>query len=207
MTDRHSSVKKRPNGSAPSDPAAGSQKARLLTGAAFPATSIVCTYFNKAADAMPIMGEIQAQIHAVQSGDLSSLEGTLTAQAIGLNAMFCDLANRAKQAGSLAEVQALTQLALKAQSGARATIQAIAEVKMPRQVAFVQQANIATHQQINTHAPAREKMTRNAPNKLIAQEPIDGRTQMDNRAKEGAGRPHPPDPAVAPRHRTNQRRG
>ena len=41
------------------------------------------------------------------------------------------------------------RLALEAQSQCRTTIEAIAEIKNPRSVAFVKQANIAVNQQVN----------------------------------------------------------
>ena len=82
-------------------------------------------------------------------------------------------------------------LALKAQSQSRATIQAFVELKYPKQTNFVKQANIATgHQQINNgqasngtstcapaHAPAKE--INNPHNKLL--EVNNGRKTMDGR--------------------------
>ena len=46
------------------------------------------------------------------------------------------------------------RLALKAQAQSRATVEALAEMKNPRAVAFVKQANIAQQQQVNNGAPA-----------------------------------------------------
>src|SRR6267154_1966063 len=72
------------------------------------------------------------------------------------------------------------RLALKAQSQCRTTIETLAEIKNPRPVAFVKQANIADNQQINTgpqqsnelidqyaqaHTGARE--IKNRPNELL----------------------------------------
>ena len=74
-------------------------------------------------------------------------------------------------------------LALKAQSQSRATIQALTEIKYPKQVAFVKQANISNgHQQVNNgsntadaHAHAKENT--NQPNELL--EVNSGRETMD----------------------------
>jgi hypothetical protein len=73
------------------------------------------------------------------------------------------------------------RLALKAQSNCRSTIEALGELKHPKAVAFVKQANIAHTQQVNNGAPAgisrpvragagagAEKLT-SAPNKLLEQ--------------------------------------
>ncbi|ARU05559.1 hypothetical protein CCO03_13485 [Comamonas serinivorans] len=43
----------------------------------------------------------------------------------------------------------MLQLALKAQSNGRATLEALINAKQPKQVAFVRQANVAHTQQVN----------------------------------------------------------
>ena len=63
-------------------------------------------------------------------------------------------------------------MALKAQSQSRATIQALIELKYPKQATFVKQANIANgNQQVNnmtsTHARAHAKEIENQPNELL----------------------------------------
>ena len=74
-------------------------------------------------------------------------------------------------------------LALKAQAQSRATIQALIELKYPKQDTFVKQANIANgHQQINNnqnsrdintpvhpHAPGHAKAIENQPNELLSE--------------------------------------
>ena len=84
--------------------------------------------------------------------------------------------------------------ALKAQSQSRATIQALVELKFPKQSTFVKQANIANgHQQINngqasnetsTPAPAHARENQTKPNELI--EVSNGSETMDNRAAQSA---------------------
>ena len=73
-------------------------------------------------------------------------------------------------------------LALKAQAQSRATIQALTELKYPKQATFVKQANIANgHQLINNNqnssdintpvhprAPAHAKAIDNQPNELLS---------------------------------------
>jgi hypothetical protein len=88
----------------------------------------------------------------VVDGDLRELEGMLTAQAYALNSIFTDLAARAavnigpsRQTGDM-----YLRLAFKAQAQCRATVAALAEIKNPRPLAFVKQANIAQGpQQVN----------------------------------------------------------
>lgn len=93
----------------------------------------------------------------VQRGDLSEVEATLTAQAATLDAIFNELARRA--AMNMGEHLAATEIylrhAFKAQTQCRSTLEALAEIKNPRQVAFVKQANIANgHQQVNNGVQA-----------------------------------------------------
>lgn len=88
----------------------------------------------------------------VQSGDLSGLEATLTAQAATLDAMFNELARRAalNMGTNLPATEAYLRHALKAQAQCRSTIEALAEIKNPHPVAFVKQANISHGpQQVN----------------------------------------------------------
>jgi hypothetical protein len=135
------------------------------------------------------LGKIAQEI---ELGDLTQLENMLTYQAIALQAMFTDMALRASRERSLAAVQSLVQLALRAQSGCRATLQTLAEVKSPRQVAFVRQTNVAQNQQVNNEAPviSRARTRRSAPNKLLAEE-SDGRQAMDRGAKTSPRRFNP----------------
>lgn len=92
----------------------------------------------------------------VQSGDLSDVESTLTAQAATLDTMFNELARRAalNMGQNLPATEIYLRHAFKAQAQCRSTLEALAEIKNPRQVAFVKQANIAHgHQQINNGVP------------------------------------------------------
>lgn len=81
--------------------------------------------------------------------DMRHAEDMLLSQAHALQAMFYDLARRAKNQSSLMQIQALSVLALKAQSQCRATLQTLSDVKYPKQATFINQANIAGQQQVN----------------------------------------------------------
>lgn len=84
----------------------------------------------------------------VKEGDLSDLETMLVSQAVALQSIFSQLATNSK-VQNVKAYEATLGLALKAQSASRATIAALAELKNPRQVAFVKQTNIAQNQQVN----------------------------------------------------------
>ena len=90
----------------------------------------------------------------IKGGDLSKVEAMLYAQASALQTMFTSLAKRAYHQESLKQYSSHMGFALKAQAQSRATMQTLIELKFPRQVAFVKQANIAQgHQQINNGTP------------------------------------------------------
>lgn len=81
--------------------------------------------------------------------DMRHAEDMLLNQAHALQAMFYDLARRAKNQSNLTQIQTLSVLALKAQTQCRATLQTLSDVKYPKQATFIKQANIAGQQQVN----------------------------------------------------------
>ena len=97
-----------------------------------------------------LIDELNSKIKAVHNGDMQSMEAMLIGQAQALQTIFVSLARRASKQEYLKQYGLYMNLALKAQSQSRATIQALTELKFPKQVAFVKQANISHgHQQIN----------------------------------------------------------
>ncbi len=94
--------------------------------------------------------ELKVRMKTVNDGDLSGMEAMLVGQAQALQTIFTSLARKAASQEYLKNYGLFMNLALKAQAQSRATIQALTELKYPKQVAFVKQANISNgHQQIN----------------------------------------------------------
>ena len=96
--------------------------------------------------------KIRDQTNAMHSGDMKEIESMLFAQALTLQATFTALSRRAAaNAGEyVATTDTYLRLALKAQGECRATLETLANIKNPRPVAFVKQANIANGpQQVN----------------------------------------------------------
>ena len=88
----------------------------------------------------------------VLTGNLSGPEAILTAQAVALDVIFNEMARRAalNMGEHLQATDTYIRLAMRAQSHCRATLQTLGELKHPRQVSFVKQANIAHgNQQVN----------------------------------------------------------
>jgi hypothetical protein len=95
---------------------------------------------------------LRTEIATVRAGDMAYIEATLFGQAKALGAIFHACAQKA--AVNMGEyplaVERYMRLALKAQSQCRTTLETLAEIKAPRSVAFVHQANISGgHQQVN----------------------------------------------------------
>ena len=162
----------------------------LLTSGDFSSIAIVNSYVGtNITDPGTILEGLHEQAKAIHQGDMRQVESMLMGQAVALQSMFADFALRAKKAQTLEAVQCLAQLALRSQAGCRSTLQTLADVKNPRQVAFVKQTNIAQTQQVNngTPPPSRVENIQASPNELLVEEPH-GRTKMDARAKATAGR-------------------
>ena len=108
----------------------------------------------------PDLGELikdmRECVTKVQAGDMRSVEAMLYGQAMTLQTIFTSLARKAQAQEYLKQFQVNLSLALKAQAQCRSTLEALAEIKNPRPVSFVKQANIANGpQQVNngsTHA-------------------------------------------------------
>jgi len=154
-------------------------------------------------DLTALSAELSRQVSAVQSGDLSRAEEMLTAQAHTLDAIFNQLAARAADADHLPQLEAFLKLALRAQSQARATWEAVSAIQHPQLAGYINQANIAGgHQQVNNGAHARE--TAQAPTQVQGQ--TDG-TWLDSGAAGAGSAANSPVAALGEVNRAEERRG
>ena len=104
-------------------------------------------------DLAELLDGLRDRVKKVQDGDMTPIESMLFLQAMALETIFTSLSRRAASNDTLKPFQANMTLALKAQAQCRATLEALAEIKNPRPVAFVKQANISSgHQQVNNAA-------------------------------------------------------
>lgn len=140
------------------------------------------------------------KVAKVVAGDLSGAEAMLTAQATALDAIFTEMARRAalNMGEYLAASDTYMRLALKAQSQCRTTLEALAEIKNPRSVAFVKQANIAHGPQQVNNAPTHAGNTINPPNELSG---VSHELLSDTRASQAASRINTPLETVGEVHR------
>lgn len=126
-----------------------------------------------------VASALSDKITTIQGGDMQSIEAMLVGQAQALQTIFVTLGRMATSKTQLAQYTAFMNLALKAQSQSRATIQALVELKYPKQATFVKQANIAHgHQQVNNViTPTHARENQNQPNELL--EANNGNQTMD----------------------------
>ncbi|MBK0054346.1 hypothetical protein [Stenotrophomonas sp. S39] len=103
-------------------------------------------------DMTPLVNATQRAVEATKRGGTEQADALLTSQAIALNTVFLEMGRRAALAmgDRPSQMERYMRLALKAQAQCRSTLESLAEIRNPRPVAFVKQANIASgHQQIN----------------------------------------------------------
>ena len=122
------------------------------------------------------INELETQCKAVSDGNMARGESMLVAQSHTLDALFNHLAVLAARSlqTNANQGEMLYRLAFKAQAQCRASVEALAEIKHPRSVSFVKQANIAAgNQQINNgitqNMPLGSRTEENeiTPNKLL----------------------------------------
>ena len=104
-------------------------------------------------------------------------------------------------------LQSYMRLALKAQNQARATLQTLGELKAPKQIAFVKQANIGNQVQVNNgiqEKPARTRKTKKVQNELLE---VEHGERLDTRATGAAGGAGPAVATLGTKHRTAKLRG
>ena len=141
--------------------------ARTLTRPEIGAAAVIEAWSPNTHDVNVLATELASQVRAVNGGGMQRTEGILISQAQALDAIFVSLMRRSVNQTNAAHWEMYMRMGMKAQSQCRATLQALAEMKNPRPVAFVKQANInnggnqqvnngATHADVERSAPARE---------------------------------------------------
>ena len=148
--------------------------------------------WENTSDAVSIMEALSKQIGEVNKGNMNQAEAMLLAQAHTLDALFNNLARRAKNQQYLNQFETNLRLAFKAQSQCRATLETLSAIKNPP-VVIAKQANISNgHQQINNGVSAtRTEKTKNTQNELLAEaqhgsETLDTRTTGETIGKDKA---------------------
>ncbi len=170
--------------------------------------------------ASELRAEQQAIIDRVRGGDMADMEALLIGQALSLQAMFTKYGTMINQnANNVKTMQTVFNMAMKAQAQSRATVQALVELKYPKQVVITKQANITNgNQQVNnrvdvnypsstrTHAHAQANtIEQNELLKGIDNEPTGER--LDTTAQGTHGATDKELATVATQHRRKNSRG
>lgn len=109
-----------------------------------------------------LVREVHDTVRKVSDGNMKPVEYMLLSQALALQNLFTNLARRAAKQDHLKVQSTYLTFALKAQAQCRATLEALAEIKNPRSVAFVRQANVAHGPQQVNNAPQASRAENNA---------------------------------------------
>lgn len=145
--------------------------ARTLTRPEVNAAAALEQWQKDTHDVNALAAELTAQVQAVNGGDLRRAEGMLVSQAHTLDNVFTVLLRRAISQTMLPQWEAYMRMAMRAQSQCRMNVEALAEMKNPRAIAFVKQANIAHgHQQVNNGAPTHAEEKGIPPTQLLEQQ-------------------------------------
>lgn len=154
----------------------------------------------------------------VNDGDLSTLEAMLVAQATALQGIFTSYAKRAQIQQYQKNLESFMGMALRAQAQSRATIQALVDLKFPRQATFIKQANVAHGpQQVNngvlsgpkepaTESPHAHEVDPTEQTKLL-EDTRSGSTHLDLGATPTTARGHRTVEAVGAVHGAKKPRG
>ena len=158
-------------------------------------------------DVADLLTEMRKAGDEVVAGDMGRVERMLANQALTLDSIFHDMAQRSGRQETYKGIEILMRLALKAQAQARSTAEALALLKNP--MPYIRQANMTTGpQQVNnTYAGTSEHSARaqagagnfqSEPNKLLE---ADHDQQLDIGAQATTGRANQALEAVGAVHR------
>lgn len=177
--------------------------ARLVTDGTTSALTVLA--YADTGDTLEARDLVKAMAQAgdeAVAGNLARTERMLANQLLTLDAMFNNLARRARAQTQFDGIEKLTRLALKAQSQARATAETLGLLKNP--APYIRQANIAHGpQQVNNGTrPTHADNFQTEPNKLL--EAQHG-NPLDTGAQTATGRGHQALEAVGAVNRPNQR--
>lgn len=146
---------------------------------------------------IPGSGDVNASIDevkritaAVKSGDLSDIEGMLVAQAVALQTISANYLNRAQAQTAQRNLEVFFAMGLKAQSQSRATLQALVDLKFPRQTVIAKNVGNVNNGQQQYNAAGGAHGGKEDPAQIKQIGGIDGEW-MDTRAPSAPVGAHP----------------
>ena len=159
-------------------------------------SAVTLKRYSGAGDALEVpdlVTEMRRAGDEVVAGDMGRVERMLVNQAMTLDSIFNDMAQRSGRQDSYKGIEVLMRLALKAQAQARSTAEALALLKNP--MPYIKQANMTTGpQQVNNGyagTPSHSGIQSGAGNIQSEQNKLleaDNGNYLDTRAQGTAGR-------------------
>lgn len=146
----------------------------------------------KSIDLVDLRDALERQVATMRDKGSDQQEAMLWDQAVTLQQMFVRLIERAEQQNLADHHTKLLQLALRAQTQSRATLQALADLRTPRSHVFARQANVAQNQQINhMESPASpdSDKTQIEQNELLEGHASEQRLDTGTTSSTGTGNP------------------
>jgi hypothetical protein len=126
-------------------------------------------------DVLTLVDGLKKSINKARDGDTSEIEAILMAQAKTLDVFFHSTLRQIPGMSMGNQIQAFSDIALRAQSQCRKTLLALADIKHPKRTMFIRQQNNAITQQVNNEPnPSISEKTTNPANELLEIKPHDG---------------------------------
>jgi hypothetical protein len=132
-----------------------------------PAATINSIY-GGSLDLRTISKELITIANRTCNGNLGEAELILIGQAKTLDALFHRSLTEMIDASFVPNMQALADIALRAQNQSRRTLATLAELKSPKRATFIKQQNNAINQQVN-NPPKNSKISENLANELVSE--------------------------------------
>ncbi len=126
------------------------------------------TLYNKTLDISTLLDELLESTKMIRNDNTNEIEMILIAQAKTLDALFHRLLTEMIDSEYTPNLQALGDIALRAQNQSRRTLATLADLKSPKRATFIKQQNNAINQQVNNN-PEKSKISGNLANELISE--------------------------------------
>jgi hypothetical protein len=100
-------------------------------------------------DELTVMDELMRGAEKIGEGDTKDIERMLLTHAKMLDYLFYDILRKLPGLNMMNQIEAIFNIAFRAQNQSRKALMALAEIKNPRRTMFIKQQNNAVNQQIN----------------------------------------------------------
>lgn len=138
----------------------------------FASAAITMSLLHGNFDTVTGMNALVNSANKINDGNLNEIEQMLITQAKALDFFFYRMLGKVADTRNVKQMQAYTDIALRAQNQSRKALSVLAHFKNPRRATFIKQQNNAINQQINNGAKSKAiKNKKKFANELIAKVP------------------------------------